>query len=194
MVLDLGFVEVLIVERTECRCHAAEGSDESKLRRKAVADEAKPRFQCKVEAILGMALHVYERIPRREKVSSQAVATVRGESEDTCLIRNLESAMQQITAGSKGLRPRHDAVRKGQIGSGQKARQPAAFDQVAANPAQSIPIRVVAKLHTGYHAKYHISDTRTIAVTVLETEASSSTGDQGNASSHRSKVLPVRPS
>jgi hypothetical protein len=96
------------------------GSDEGELRCEAVADETKPRFPRKFQAVLHMTLHVHQRVPRSEKVSCEAVTTVGGESEDACPVRNLESAMQQITTGPEGLRPWHNAVRKGQIGSGQK--------------------------------------------------------------------------
>ena len=84
---------MLIVKATEIRRRAAERPNEPELRGDAVNEKTEPHLLRKRETTLGFALHLIERIARREKIRVQVVAAVTRKSEVTDLIRRLERAM-----------------------------------------------------------------------------------------------------
>ena len=69
--LDPKLVKLLIVEGAECRRQAAERPDQPELRGDDVNDKTEPRLLRERETMLGFALHLGERIARREKVRVQ---------------------------------------------------------------------------------------------------------------------------
>src|SRR5262249_22179234 len=117
-------------------------------------DETKPRLLGKLEAILGLVLHLGERISGREEVCIDVVAAERCKSEVAYLVRSLESATQQITARPNMLRPRHNKISEGHVRSGLKALQSALFDQCTPEPTEAKPALVVAKAQSGDHPKH----------------------------------------
>ena len=68
---------------------------------------------------------------------------------------------------------------KVQIGPGLEALQPALFDQVIAEPAESKSGLVVAEVRPGDHAKHCIGEARAVAVAALEAEIDCPADDQG---------------
>ena len=89
--LDPKLVELLIVEGAEFRRQAAERPDQPELRGDDVNDKTEPHLLREREAMLGFALHLDERIARREKVRVQVVAAVGRKSEVADLVRRLEA-------------------------------------------------------------------------------------------------------
>ena len=112
----------------------------------------------KLEAMLGFALHLTERIARREHVAVQVVTAVRRKSEVTALVRRLERAAHQITAGPDMSRPWQDASSKEHIGSGLEAPQSALFDQFIAQPTEAKSGLVIAKMRASDPAKHCIGE------------------------------------
>ena len=110
MALDAELVKLLVVEAAECGRQAAQGADQPKLPGESVDHEAKPAFLGKLEAFLGFALHVDERVTRREKVGDQVVAAQGREREVADGVRDIERATDQIAAGADMLGPRHDEI------------------------------------------------------------------------------------
>src|SRR5271165_1743711 len=107
MTLHLKLVKVPIVEATECRGSPAERSYQPELCSDDVSDEAKLRPSREPEATLGLALHLGERITRREKIRIQLVAAVGSVSEISGQVGGLESAAQEIAASPDMVCPRH---------------------------------------------------------------------------------------
>ncbi len=60
-----------------------------------------------------------------------------------------------------------------------KALQPALFDQVIAEPAESKSGLVVAEVRSGEQAKRYIGEARGVAVAALDAEIDGPTDDQG---------------
>src|SRR4029077_11640483 len=133
----------------------------------------------KLEAILGFALYLNERIARREKGRVQVQAAVRRQGEIADLVRGLELPTQQIAASLDMFRPGHDKISKAHIGPGLEAPQSAFFDQFIAKPAESTSGCVVVEMWTGDHAKPYIGEARTVAVAMLEAEVNRPADNQG---------------
>ena len=101
-------IELLIVEGAEFRRQAAERPDQPELGGDEVNDKTEPRLLRERETMLGFALHLGERIARREKVRVQVVAAVGRISEVADLVRRLERAAHQIAASPDMSRPGHE--------------------------------------------------------------------------------------
>src|SRR5438445_681187 len=108
MTLHPKLVKLLLVKATEIRRQAAEHPNDPELRGDGVNGKTEPHLLRKRETTLGFALHLIERIARREKVRVQVGATVRRKSEVTDLVRHLKCATHQITARSDVSRPGRD--------------------------------------------------------------------------------------
>src|SRR5215471_20946351 len=134
MALDPALIKALVVETAEARRHAAEGADQPKLRGDDVDHETKPGLLGKREAFLGLALHVDERITRREKVRDQVVTAIGPEREVADGMRDIEGTTHQIAAGAHMFRPRHDELAENHIYASFEALQPTVFHQVVAEP------------------------------------------------------------
>src|SRR5438094_5644774 len=170
MAFEAAFIELLIVKRSECRCQTTKHPDQSELRSNDVNDETEPRLLCKVETLLGFTLRFSQRISRREKVRVQIVAAVRGKREVAGLVRDIERAAHQLTAGANVPRPWHDEIAERHVGPGLIAMQSALFGKLIPEPAELEPTRVVVEVRSGDHAEEHIREARCVAVAVLETE------------------------
>src|ERR1700722_15264298 len=107
MALELNFPKLGIVKRAEYGRQAAEGANQPELGRDDVVDETKPRFLCKVEAILCFVLHIAERVSGRDKIRVQIVAAIRRKSEVTNFVRGIEGTTHQIATSPDMPRPRH---------------------------------------------------------------------------------------
>src|SRR5882757_819272 len=99
MAFEAAFVELLTVERSECRCQTTKRPDQLQLRGDDLDDEAEPRLLRKLEAPLGLTLRACQRIASRKKIRVEIVAAVRGKREVAGLVRDLERAAYQVTAG-----------------------------------------------------------------------------------------------
>src|ERR1700687_5156583 len=135
------------------RRRAAERPNEPELRRDEVNGKTEPHLLRKREAELGLGLHLIERIARRQKVRVHVVAAERGKNEVTDLVRGLERAAHEGAAGPDMLRPWKDDVAKVHVGPGLEAHQPALFDQVVAEPAESKSGLVIVEARSGEQAK-----------------------------------------
>ena len=135
-----------------------------------VNDEAEPRLLCKLETLLGFTLRFCQRISRCEKIRVQIVAAVRGKREVAGLVRDIERATYQITARPNVPRPWHDEIAERHVCSGLITMQSTLFDQLIPEPAELETTLIVVEVRSGDHAKEHISEARSVAVAVLETE------------------------
>src|SRR5262249_1795517 len=115
----------------------------------------------------------------REKVRDQVIAAVSCIGQVTDFVRGIEGATHQITAGLNMSRPWCDVISKDHIGSSLEALQSTLFDQVIAEPTESIASLVIGEARSRYHSKVYIGNTRTIAVAALEAEIDCPAGDQG---------------
>ena len=178
MALELTFIEPCGIEAAERRRQAAECADERKLRRDDVDHETEASSLRKLQTVFGLALHVDERITRREKVPNQVVAGISCHREIADGIRGIEGATDQIVARSQMSGPRDDEHAEGQIRAGPEPLQPTPFDQVVAEPAEAEAGLVVAKSRSGDHAKPDIGITGRIGVAVFQAEIDHSADEQ----------------
>src|SRR5215471_3118081 len=145
MALELQFIEVFIVEGSEFRRRTTKGVDKAELRRDDVNSEAKPRLLRKLESILGLTLHLHERIACRQKVRVQVHAAVCREREVADFIRGLEPAAYQITTSPDMFRPRHDVTSEHHRSLGLKPLQAAFFNQFIGELTESRSGVVIAE-------------------------------------------------
>ena len=89
------------------RRQTAERPDQRELRGDEVDDETEPRPSREFEPVLGLALHLGERIAAREKVREQVVAAKRRIGEVAGLLRDFEGATQRAAARPDMPRPWH---------------------------------------------------------------------------------------
>src|SRR5262245_18716562 len=135
--------------------------------------------------MLDLALHLDERIARREHVGVQmgaAVCRISGVADLACA---LEGAANEVAARLQVSRPGKDETSEDHIGPGLKAPQSALFDQVRAEPTEAKCGLVVAEERTGDRAKPDIGGARTIAIAVFEAEIDHPAHGQG-------KEVPIR--
>src|SRR5260370_35628590 len=105
MALEPQLIKLPIVKGAECRRQAAQGSDKPELCCNNVNDVTNPGLLRKLEAILGLALHLHERIARREKVRIQVDAAVRRKGRVTDLVGRLKRATHQVAPSPDMFRP-----------------------------------------------------------------------------------------
>ena len=79
--LELTLVEVTVVQRTERRCQAPKCPNERKLCREDLYDDTEHDFARELEAGLGFALHLGQRVSGRKKICQQIVVAIRRKSE-----------------------------------------------------------------------------------------------------------------
>src|SRR3984893_13315486 len=179
MALEPQLIKLPIGKGTKFLRQATETSDQPELRGNAVDDETEPHLMGKLEAMLGFALHLNERIARREQVRVQVHAAVRRKCEIADLVRGLGRLTQRIAASLDMFRPRHNKISKAHIGPGLEAPQAAFFDQFIAKPTESKSGLVVVEMWAGYHAKPYIGEARTVAVAILDAEVNRPADSQG---------------
>src|ERR1700757_2333213 len=158
MPFERDLIKSLFVERAEFRRQTPKGPNKPELRANDVDDETKPHFLRKVQAMLGFALHINERIAGCEKVPIQCLAAVCCKSEVAGLARGLESTTQQITANPDMFRPWHDEISEAHMGPGLEAIKPALFDKVIAEATETKSGLVVAEVRSEYNAKPYIGE------------------------------------
>ena len=170
---------LLIVKGAEYRRQAAESPNQSELGSDAINGETEPHFQRKRETMLGFALHLIERIARREKVCVQVGVAGRQKIEITALVCSLERATQQIAAIPDMSRPRNQQAPKVEIDPSLEALQPPLFDQIIAEPPESKSGLVVAEVWSSDEGKHRIGQARSVTVAILEAEIDRAAADQG---------------
>src|SRR3954447_20016481 len=117
MVLKSTLIEPFMVEAAKSRCQPTKSPDKSELSRDLVNDEAEPNLPRKLEPILGLTLHLRERISRREKVRDQVVAAVCRKGKVTDPVGGIEGTTYQIAASLDMSRPWQDDISERHIGS-----------------------------------------------------------------------------
>src|SRR5215469_3012285 len=179
MALELSLVKSLIVKGAEFRCRTAECPDKPELASDYINDEPKPRLLRKLEAILGFALHLRERISRRQEVCVQVVAAARRKGQISGLVGGLKSATQQTTASQEMFRPWHDVAAETRIGPGLEPLQAAFLNEFVTEASESKSVAVGAELRSSYHTKPYIGEARTVTIAVLEAEIDHPTDGKG---------------
>src|SRR5277367_1202647 len=120
--------------------------------------------------MLGLTVHVDEPIARRKKIRDQHVAGVGRISEIAAVVCGLKCTTHQITASPDMSRPGQNAISKLREGPGLETRQTAFFDQIVAEPAETVSRLIVAEAGPRDHAKVHIGSARDVAGAALEAE------------------------
>ena len=129
--------------------------------------------------MLGLTLHLGERIARHEKIRDHHVAGMRCLGEITVIACGLK-CHDAADRGQPGhVCPGQYQMSKNQISGGQEAFQPASFDQFITEPAKAISGLIVAEAGAGDHAKLCIGSTRGIAVALLKAEIDGPADGQG---------------
>src|SRR5262249_39120732 len=153
--LDLELVEPLVVETTKGLRQATERPDKPKLGGDDVDHEAEPHLLGRLEASLGFAFSVDERITCREEVSYQSNAAISGIRDVSGSIRRVEAETQKIAAGPHMLFPHNDEA-KAETCARPEALQSPLFDQVIAEPSEPITRLVIAKARSSDDAQMNI--------------------------------------
>ena len=86
MTFEPKLIKLSIIEGAELRCQASERPDQTELSRNGIDDETEPCPLRKLEAFLGFALCLNERISRREQIRVQAEATISRKGEIADLV------------------------------------------------------------------------------------------------------------
>src|SRR5687767_10284349 len=90
MTLQPLLVALDVVEAAECRRETAKRPDQLELCGDEVDNETEPRLAREVEPVLGLALHLGERITAGEELRDQAVAAKGRVGEVSGLLRRVE--------------------------------------------------------------------------------------------------------
>src|ERR1700721_1828647 len=166
-----GVAELFIVEGAKFPRQAAQRPDEFDMRLDDGNHGYQLRLLRKSETTLDLALHLAERISRCQKILDQIQAAVPPHKHEVAdLVRDFESAMQEIARGPDVLRIWDQEMREQHIGPGLETLQPASFDQLAPDLTEARSGLIIAESVTRDKAKPHINVARTVAVTTCEAE------------------------
>src|SRR5258708_3099019 len=125
---------------------------------------------CKFETSLGFTLRFGQRISRCEKICIQVVAAICPEREVADSICDIERATYQFTTRPNVPGPWHNEIAECHVCSRLVTMQTALFDQRIPKPAELETSLVIIEVGSSDHAQEHISEARSVAVAVLETE------------------------
>jgi hypothetical protein len=101
VLLEVGLIELRIVEGREARGQTPEGPDEPELSNDDVSDITKLRLPHELESMLGLALDVAKRISGGQQNRDQTVAGIDRVFEVTGLLRRGKGAPQQFETGAE---------------------------------------------------------------------------------------------
>src|SRR4029077_9446655 len=132
MTFEPKLIKLSIIEAAELGCQASERPNQIELSRNGIDDETKPCPLRKLEAFLGFAVRVDERVSRREQIGVQAEATISRKGEIADPVCRIKGSMDQISSGSDMPRPRDDKISERKIDTGLEASQATLLDQVIA--------------------------------------------------------------
>src|ERR1700730_2835773 len=116
MMFEALLIDLAIIEGAEFRCPAAQSPDQTELGRDDVDNETKARFPREFEPVLGFSLHVAKPISRREEIRVQVVTAI-SRKRVAHFVCGVESATHQIPSGLDMVRPGHDKIPKGHVGT-----------------------------------------------------------------------------
>src|SRR3984885_13427199 len=103
-----------------------------------IADMYQLRLLRKRETTLRLALNFAEWISRCQKILDQIQAAVPPHKHEVAdLVRDFESAMQEITCSPDVLSIWDQEMREQHVGPGLETLQPTSFDQLASNLAEA---------------------------------------------------------
>ena len=122
---------------------------------------------CKLEAVLGFALHVAEPVSGRKQVCNQVIAAISCKRQIAELVGRNEGAPQQALAGTDGLRPGNNAAPEDQVNARLEATQPALLREVQAELAEAKPFPVGAEMRSDEIAEPNVSEAPSVADAVL---------------------------
>src|SRR5271167_2115887 len=100
MLLEPALVEPFLMEGAECRRQATQRPDQTKLRSDDFDHQSKASFASKVEPLLGLLLHLHQRISNCEQIRVQVVAAICRKGQVADFGGNVEGATHQIPATS----------------------------------------------------------------------------------------------
>ena len=152
MMLELKLIKVTVAERTEFWCQAAKCPDKRELCGDDVYDDTERDVCRELEARLSFALHVGQRVSRRQKICVQVVAAICRESEVADPVRGVEGAPHELSSCLDVFAPWNDHIPKNQIGAGLIAMQSTLFHQIAAELAEPESSLIVSEMKPGQHA------------------------------------------
>ena len=134
--LELDFVELPVIERTECRRLSAQRQDQRELRADDVVNEAVAGTTYELEPRIRLALNVGKCIAGRESIRYKAVAAVACIRNFAALACGVKAATHQILTASKVLRPRLDHLCEDKEHLRLEAIQVGAFNQIMSQLAE----------------------------------------------------------
>src|ERR1700681_632524 len=179
MALQPLLIKLLIVKRSEFRRQATQRPDQPKLGVVNVGGIPEPHLLRKRETTLDLALHLVERITRREEVRVQIATAISCKLKVADIVCGLEGPAQQIADSLDMSRPGEDLNCEVVIGPGLEAVQSAFLDQIIPELAEAKPGLVVAETRTGDCTKPFQMGARTVAEAALEAQTDRSADDQG---------------
>ena len=179
MALERELLEPNVIETAECRGEAAQRADELQLARDEVLEQAEPGLLRKLEAALGLALHLDERIATGQHVAVHLLAAIRCKRQVAALVRGFEGPARQLAGGADMRRPRHEEGAEAHVGPGLVTLEPALFDQLIAKPAELSCGLVLVEVSCRDQTEPYVGDTGSVAIAVLEAEIDLPARDQG---------------
>src|SRR5262249_33591978 len=118
MALYLLLVQLSVIEAAERSRQATERPDETEMRGGVGVGPPDPGVLRKLQAELGFALYLLQRISRGKQIGDEEGRTVCSPSEIADLASNREGAMHRIPAGAEVLRPGKDQTSEETVRSG----------------------------------------------------------------------------
>jgi hypothetical protein len=168
MTLQPLLVALDVVEAAECRRETAKRPDQLELCGDEVDNETEPRLAREVEPVLGLALHLGERITAGEELRDQAVAAKGRVGEVSGLLRRVEGVPRgrAVRPGMpyRGIRE----VSESQVDPGLQAVHPRLFHQVQPELAEAETRLIVAEIQPQHGAYRGVGVTRCVAIAVLQ--------------------------
>src|SRR6201746_1169620 len=123
MMFEPALIEPSIIEGAELGRQATQSPDQTELGGEKADHLPEPSFPDEFKPVLGLSLHLAQRIAGCEKIRDEVVAAVCRKGEVAGFVCDIEGATHQGPAGLNGLRPRHDNSREGHVNAGLVAMQ-----------------------------------------------------------------------
>src|SRR5262245_36665011 len=170
MTLELDFVELRIVERTNVWRQTTERTNQPELSDENVGDQAKLDFVHEIKLHFRLMLHLSQRIAAAKKVGDQCAGAEAAIRDVASLIGEIERSPQQRPASAHVSCPRDHVIRKRHQDAGLEPIQTSVVDEVEAELAKVESCLVLAEVRPKHHTEIRVAEGRRVAVTMLDAQ------------------------
>src|SRR5215468_8685530 len=130
MLLEPAFIELRIAKGAELWSQAAKGSNQSQGRDNVVGNKVKPYLSSELEPVLGLSLHLLERISARKKVRNHVTRAESRICEITAFFGGVEGTPVPDASLVQMPSPRSNVMAEGIVDAGFKAVQSALLNKI----------------------------------------------------------------